>query len=89
MVRNDLRHAVYQICVGKCNCKMQLKLDAIRKSAASEARYGRQHEIAQMLGVSDALVANWIARRKTPTLKHGLKLLEFLKARRQHSKKKG
>jgi transcriptional regulator with XRE-family HTH domain len=38
-----------------------------------KAKHGRQRELAAMLGVSEQLVSNWLARRKTPTLKHGFK----------------
>jgi transcriptional regulator with XRE-family HTH domain len=34
------------------------------------AKYGRQTELADKLGVSKQLVANWLAGRRTPTLKH-------------------
>jgi transcriptional regulator with XRE-family HTH domain len=39
-------------------------------TAWCEAKYGRQTELAEKLGVSKQLVANWLARRRTPTLKH-------------------
>jgi predicted XRE-type DNA-binding protein len=51
------------------------------------AKYGRQRELAKAIGVTSPMVNDWIARRKTPSLRHGLKVLEFLKRRR--SKKKG
>jgi hypothetical protein len=50
-------------------------------------QHGRQRELAAMLGVSEQLVSNWLARRKTPTLQHGLQIQEFLKKRRKSRKK--
>ena len=41
-----------------------------------KAKHGRQRELAAMLGVSEQLVSNWLARRKTPTLQHGLQIQE-------------
>jgi transcriptional regulator with XRE-family HTH domain len=44
-----------------------------------KAKHGRQRELAAMLGVSEQLVSNWLARRKTPTLQHGLQIQQLLK----------
>ena len=56
-------------------------------TAWCRAQHGRQRELAAMLGVSEQLVSNWLARRKTPTLQHGLQIQEFLKKRRKSRKK--
>jgi hypothetical protein len=42
------------------------------------SKYGRQTEIADHLGVSKQLVANWLARRRTPTLRHYFAIRTFL-----------
>jgi hypothetical protein len=47
------------------------------------AKHGRQRELAVLLGVSEQLVSNWLARRKTPTLQHGLQIQEILKKQRK------
>jgi predicted transcriptional regulator len=47
------------------------------------ARHGRQRELAALLGISEQLVSNWLARRKTPTLQHGLQIQEILKKQRK------
>jgi hypothetical protein len=46
-----------------------------------KARYGRQRHLAQAIGVTPAMINDWIVRRKTPNLRHGLRLLDFLKAK--------
>jgi transcriptional regulator with XRE-family HTH domain len=51
-----------------------------------EAKYGRQTELAEKLGVSKQLVANWLARRRTPTLKHFFAIQAIL---REEDKPKG
>jgi transcriptional regulator with XRE-family HTH domain len=56
-------------------------------TAWCRAQHGRQREIAAMLGVSEQLVSNWLARRKTPTLQHGLQIQEFLNKQRKSRKK--
>jgi transcriptional regulator with XRE-family HTH domain len=50
-------------------------------SACAGAKRGRQHELAQAIGVTDEQVSNWINRKKTPSLRHGLAVLEFLRRR--------
>jgi transcriptional regulator with XRE-family HTH domain len=44
--------------------------------------HGRQKAVAEELGVTEQLVSNWIARRKTPGLENYLKLQALLKKRR-------
>ena len=56
-------------------------------TAWCRAQHGRQRELAAMLGVSEQLVSNWLARRKTPTLQHGLQIQDFLSKRKKSSKK--
>ena len=51
-----------------------------------EAKYGRQTELADKLGPSKQLVANWLARRRTPTLKHFFAIQAIL---REQDKPKG
>ena len=51
------------------------------------AEHGRQRELAAMLGVSEQLVSNWLARRKTPTLQHGLQIQDLLRKQRKSRKK--
>jgi hypothetical protein len=53
-----------------------------------KARYGRQRQLALAIGVTPAMINDWIVRRKTPNLAHGLRLLEFLNRRRQRPSKK-
>ena len=48
-----------------------------------DQKRGRRAEIARMLNVSPQLVSDWMARRKTPTLDDGLKLMAFLKEHRR------
>jgi predicted transcriptional regulator len=48
---------------------------------------GRQRKVADALGVSEALVSNWLARRKTPMLRHWLELKAFLKTERRRKRK--
>jgi hypothetical protein len=43
-----------------------------------KAERGRQRQLAGTLGVSEALVSNWLARRKTPILRHWLALHSLL-----------
>jgi transcriptional regulator with XRE-family HTH domain len=52
-------------------------------TAWCRARHSRQRELAALLGVSEQLVSNWLARRKTPTLQHGLQIQEILKKQRK------
>jgi transcriptional regulator with XRE-family HTH domain len=54
-----------------------------------KVKRGRQRELAAMLGVSEQLVSNWLARRKTPTLQRGLQIQQFLKRREKGRKKDG
>jgi DNA-binding transcriptional regulator YiaG len=67
------------------------ELDSLISELTSwcKAKHGRQRELAAMLGVSEQLVSNWLARRKTPTLQHGLQIQEFLKRRGKGRKKDG
>jgi hypothetical protein len=46
-------------------------------------KHGRRMEIARMLNVSPQLVSDWMARRRTPTLDDGLKIMAFLKKQRK------
>jgi transcriptional regulator with XRE-family HTH domain len=54
-----------------------------------KAKHGRQRELAAKLGVSEQLVSNWLARRKTPTLQHGLQIQGLLKKRGKGRKTDG
>ena len=42
-------------------------------------KHGRQKNLAEELGITEQLLSNWIARRKTPSLENYLKLKAFLK----------
>jgi hypothetical protein len=53
------------------------------KAWAAEARHGEQPEFAKLLGVPKQRVNRWIAGRKIPNLRDGLKLQEFLKKQRR------
>jgi hypothetical protein len=55
-------------------------------SAWCEAKYGRQSELADKLGVSKQLVANWLAGRRALTLKHYFAIQGFLKDQKRESK---
>ena len=48
-----------------------------------DQKHGRRMELARLLGVSPQLVSDWMARRRTPTLDDGLKLMAFLKQQRR------
>jgi transcriptional regulator with XRE-family HTH domain len=48
-----------------------------------KGKYGRQRYVARKLGISEQLLSNWIARRKTPGLQKYLTLQAFLKNRRR------
>jgi hypothetical protein len=56
-------------------------------TAWCRVRHGRQRQLAAMLGVSEQLVSNWLARRKTPTLRHGLQIQELLKEHAKNRKR--
>jgi transcriptional regulator with XRE-family HTH domain len=43
-----------------------------------DEKYGRQAELADELGVSKQLVTNWLAGRRSPTLKHFFEIRRFL-----------
>jgi predicted transcriptional regulator len=61
-------------------------------NAWCSVEFGRQRQLAKELGVSEQIVSHWIKGRRTPRLKHWLKLQEFLKAQRkarQKSKARG
>jgi predicted XRE-type DNA-binding protein len=58
------------------------------KAWAEQARYGEQTELARLLGVPKQRVSHWIAGRKIPNLRDGLKLQAFLKKQRR-SKSRG
>jgi hypothetical protein len=51
------------------------------------AEFGRQRMLAKELGVSEQVVSHWIYRRRTPRLKHWLRLQEFLKRQRKPPRK--
>jgi len=48
-------------------------------------KYGRQTELAEALGVSKQLVANWIARRRALTLKNYFAIRDFLNREKKKS----
>jgi transcriptional regulator with XRE-family HTH domain len=48
-----------------------------------KAHHGEQKKLAQSLGITEQLLSNWIAGRKTPGLKNYLALQEFLKKQRR------
>jgi predicted XRE-type DNA-binding protein len=48
-----------------------------------QAEYGEQSELARLLGVPKQRVNHWIACRKIPNLRDGLKLQGFLKKQRR------
>lgn len=51
--------------------------------AWSKERHGRQKDLAKKMDVSEALLSNWIARRKTPSIENYFRLkaiFEELKA---------
>ena len=56
--------------------------------AWARAEYGRPALLARKLGVSRQLVSHWTTRRRTPTLRHGLAIQEFLKRQAKRRKKK-
>ena len=45
--------------------------------------FGRQRRLAKEIGVSEQVVSHWLNRRRTPRLKHWLKLQEFLKKQKK------
>ena len=47
-----------------------------------EAEYGRQAEIARVLGVSRQLVTDWFRGKAIPTWSTGLKIQAFLKTQK-------
>jgi transcriptional regulator with XRE-family HTH domain len=47
-------------------------------------KHGRQKILAEELGITEQLLSNWIAKRKTPGLENYLKLQAFLKNQRKH-----
>jgi transcriptional regulator with XRE-family HTH domain len=49
-------------------------------------KYGRNTEVAEMLGVSRQLVSDWFSGRTVPTLATGLKIQAFLKEKRRRRK---
>jgi transcriptional regulator with XRE-family HTH domain len=48
-----------------------------------KGNHGEQKKLAEALGISEQLLSNWIARRKTPGLQKYLALQEFLKKQRR------
>jgi transcriptional regulator with XRE-family HTH domain len=61
------------------------ELDALMAElkAWCKREHGRQKALADELGVTEQLVSNWIARRKTPGLENYLKLKAFLDKQRR------
>jgi transcriptional regulator with XRE-family HTH domain len=59
------------------------EIDALKTElkAWCKGKYERQRYLAQKLGISERLLSNWIARRKTPSLQKCLTLQAFLKQR--------
>jgi predicted XRE-type DNA-binding protein len=53
---------------------------------AEQAEHGRQTELARLLAVPKQRISHWIAGRKIPNLKDGLKLQSFLKKHRRRKK---
>jgi transcriptional regulator with XRE-family HTH domain len=51
-----------------------------------KAKHGRQKAFAELMGVSEQLVSNWLAKRKTPTWKDGLRIQTFLAKQRRGRK---
>jgi hypothetical protein len=60
-----------------------VKAEESERKSWCKAKHGRQRELAALLGVSEELVSNWLARRKTSTLQRGLEIQEFLKKSRE------
>ena len=58
--------------------KLDALLDELSLWCKDEGGRGRQRELAHEMGVSEPLVSSWLARRKTPTLKHYFKLRAFV-----------
>ncbi|MGA8656641.1 MAG: helix-turn-helix domain-containing protein [Chthoniobacterales bacterium] len=50
-----------------------------------KANHGEQKKLAEALGISEQLLSNWIARRKTPGLQKYLALHALLNERRRGS----
>jgi hypothetical protein len=44
--------------------------------------HGEQKKLADQLNVSEALLSNWLSRRKSPSLKNFLAMQDFAKKRR-------
>jgi len=55
-----------------------------RLKAWCKEKHGRQKALAEELGITEQLLSNWIAKRKTPGLENYLKLQAFLKNQRRH-----
>ncbi len=50
--------------------------------------HGRQKALAEELGVTEQLLSNWIARRKTPGLENYLNLRAFLAKQHKRARPK-
>lgn len=48
-----------------------------------KGKHGRQKALAEELGITEQLLSNWIAKRKTPGLENYLRLQSFLKKERR------
>ena len=56
--------------------------------AWARAEHGRDALLARELGVSPGLLSHWLTGRRTPTLRDGLAIQEFLKAQAMRPRKK-
>jgi transcriptional regulator with XRE-family HTH domain len=57
----------------------ELDLLMAELKAWCKAKHGRQAELAREIGVTEQLLSNWLARRKTPGLQKYLALQAFLR----------